>query len=156
MACIASSLQLGASPSRTYRTRSVYVSNKSCMTDRSQSPGQNNIATVPGLLGSSITSLEFVFKAIIDSEPWRRDPSLIPIPWRNKAQLGKQSGISFGFMASDGVVMPHPPIQRGLQMVLEALQADGHDIVSWSAPSHIEACQIHVSAISASSPSSDT
>jgi amidase len=42
---------------------------------------------------------------------------------------GKARGekVCVGIMWWDGVVMPHPPIQRALSLVVDALRAEGHE-----------------------------
>jgi amidase len=45
----------------------------------------------------------------------------------------------FGF---DGVVMPHPPILRGIQQVITALQKTGHSIVEWQPYKHRHAVDL--------------
>jgi len=121
--------------------------------------GQINMPTVVGMLGPSVTTLRYVFEALVSSEPWLTDPSVLPIPWRQPKRYSK---LSFGFMDFDGVVVPHPPILRALRMTREALQAAGHEvrtfpyhhlgyevtvlqIIPWEGPSLQEAAAIHVS-----------
>lgn len=40
---------------------------------------------------------------------------------------------SFGF---DGYIMPHPPILRGIQIVIDALRKNGHTVVEWQPHKH--------------------
>ncbi|KPM34291.1 Acetamidase [Neonectria ditissima] len=105
-------------------------------------PGQNNISTVPGFLGSSVSSLKYLLKSVISSEPWLHDPEVTPLPWREQQEAGDKANLTFGLLEFDGVVTPHPPIQRGLRMVVEALRVGGHDLVPWNPPSHQEALEI--------------
>lgn len=92
-----------------------------------------------------MSSLRYVFKSLIDLEPWHYDPEVTPLPWREEEEIREGAPLSFGFTAFDGIVMPHPPIQRGLDMVTKALRASGHELVPWKPPSHSLAISIHVS-----------
>jgi amidase len=33
-------------------------------------------------MSSSLEAVELWAKTVVDSEPWTRDPNMIPIPWR--------------------------------------------------------------------------
>ncbi|CAF4282928.1 unnamed protein product, partial [Rotaria magnacalcarata] len=74
---------------------------------------------------------------------WKYDPKLIDIPWRETRYLeGKTGKKVFGVMAVDGIfgfdgiVMPHPPILRGIQQVIISLQKAGHTVVEWQPYKH--------------------
>jgi amidase len=88
--------------------------------------GQIAIPTVVGILGPSIETLQYVLKAIMSGEPWLSDPSVLPLPWREPSLPTK---LAFGFLDFDGVVKPHPPIFRALDMAKNALEAAGHEVV---------------------------
>jgi len=40
--------------------------------------------------------------------------------------------------------MPHPPVQRGMKMVEEALRAQGHEIIEFEEPDSAEADRLTV------------
>ena len=88
------------------------------------------IHTVVGLLGTSLTSLHGMFKALLSSEPWLHDPEVLPLPYRSQEELvpEKTPKLSFGIFATDGIVTPHPPIARAIREVTRALEADGHSV----------------------------
>ncbi|KAK0732059.1 amidase signature domain-containing protein [Lasiosphaeris hirsuta] len=113
------------------------------------SPGQINIPTVAGILGPSIASLRYTMEALLFSEPWLTDPAVLPIPWRKSLEADCVGKLSFAFMDFDGVVRPHPPITRALNMVKDALQAAGHEVIPWDGPSHAQALAIHAAITSA-------
>ncbi|KAF5581774.1 amidase [Fusarium pseudoanthophilum] len=104
------------------------------------SPGQNNIPTVPGILGSSVASLKYLLRSLVLSRSWLQDPDVIPVAWNDTVGLEKQ--LSFGLMQFDGVIMPHPPVKRGLDMVMKALHAAGHDLIKWQPPAYSRALDI--------------
>ncbi|RSL96388.1 hypothetical protein CEP52_011517 [Fusarium oligoseptatum] len=111
------------------------------------SPGQNNIPTVPGVLGSSVASLKYFLKSLASSQPWLHDPDVVPFPWKDDIQHNMP--LSFGLMKFDGAVMPHPPITRGLGMVADALRAAGHELIEWHPPAHSRASAIQAALVNA-------
>ncbi|CAF1078987.1 unnamed protein product, partial [Rotaria sordida] len=59
----------------------------------------------------------------LDTEPWLRDPSLVPIPWRSISLNSKN--LTIAVMWDDGVVHPHPPVIRALRETVEHLKKSG-------------------------------
>ena len=92
-----------------------------------QSPGQIVIPTVIGIMGASVKSLQIVFRSLLSTKPWDRDPECINLPWRPEMEVAQGSTLSFGFMQHDGIVLPQPPILRALRIVSEALKAGHHE-----------------------------
>ncbi|PVH87638.1 amidase [Cadophora sp. DSE1049] len=111
------------------------------------SPGQQIIPAVVGALGPSISTLRLVFKSILSTKPWLHDPDCLAIPFRQDEEIDVRTPpkLSFGLFEADGVVTPHPPISRALQVAAKALKAQGHKIISWEPPSHAESAIIHPS-----------
>ncbi|KAM0492707.1 hypothetical protein ACHAP8_009725 [Fusarium lateritium] len=118
-------------------------------------PGQDTYRSSLGFMGTSIDALEIVFKSVLGAEPWLRDPAVLPIPFRKNmvdsylsradskgsAKSGKKP-LKMGVLWSDGVVGPHPPVLRGLRVVVEALKKAGHKVVDWEPPSQERATTI--------------
>lgn len=66
---------------------------------------------------------------------------MIPLEWRpNEETIIKtkiaSGGLTLGFYNCDGVVLPHPPILRGMETVVSTLKASGHDLVEWKPYKH--------------------
>ncbi|KAM0306261.1 hypothetical protein HYE67_002275 [Fusarium culmorum] len=111
-------------------------------------PGQDTYRSSLGFMGTSIDALEIVFKSVLGTEPWLRDPAVLPIPFRKEmmdsymsradskgnAKSGERP-LKMGVLWSDGMVGPHPPVLRGLRVVAEALKKAGHKVVDWEPPS---------------------
>ncbi|CAG7555245.1 unnamed protein product [Fusarium equiseti] len=102
-------------------------------------PGQDTYRSTVGFMGTSIEALEVVFKSVLGTEPWLRDPAVLPIPFREErakeyssradGKGNSKSGVrplKMGVLWSDGMVGPHPPVLRGLHMVVDALRKAGH------------------------------
>ncbi|KAF0642416.1 hypothetical protein FPSE5266_05311 [Fusarium pseudograminearum] len=102
-------------------------------------PGQDTYRSSLGFMGTSIDALEIVFKSVLGTEPWLRDPAVLPIPFRKEmmdsylsradskgnAKSGERP-LKMGIFWSDGMVGLHPPVLRGLRVVAEALKKAGH------------------------------
>ncbi|KAK5994234.1 Acetamidase [Cladobotryum mycophilum] len=109
--------------------------------------GQESIPSVIGPLATTIRSLKFVFKALMSREPWKYDPLVIEIPWRDEqakqlSKVGSGKKLAFGVLRKDDLVFPNPPIRRALDMVVEALEKAGHDVIEWTPPSHSRGAEI--------------
>lgn len=74
-----------------------------------------------------------MMKVLLDSKPWERDPNVIPLPWRSDVaedvQTRARDGrLKFGVMRWDGMVMPHPPIQRVIEETVGELRGKGFEV----------------------------
>ena len=103
--------------------------------------GQNTVLSVVGPLSHSVASLRLLMKSILSQQPWLHDPLCHEIPWRDEQEkqvrdLISSSKLAFGIMKHDGVVTPHPPVQRAMDVVVHALEGLGHKTVEWAPPSH--------------------
>ncbi|EWY85605.1 hypothetical protein FOYG_12746 [Fusarium oxysporum NRRL 32931] len=125
-------------------------------------PGQDTYRSAIGFMATSIDALEVMFKAVLGREPWLKDPAIIPIPFRQdvaesyqrraddkgNAKLGERP-LKMGVLWRDGMVGLHPPVLRGLKVVVEALKKAGHKAIDWKPPSHETATNIHARFLSA-------
>ncbi|KAL3471563.1 amidase signature domain-containing protein [Aspergillus californicus] len=109
--------------------------------------GQEVMPTVVGIMGHSIDSLRLILKSLLSIEPWHNDPYALPIPWRSEKEFDPQTELgykpAFGFLANDGVLTPHPPISRAMEIVKEALQLKGFQLIDWDWPHSNETLEIH-------------
>jgi amidase len=104
-------------------------------------PGQDTYRSTIGFMGTSIDALEVVFRAVLMTEPWMKDPAVIPIPFRKdvtesyrrradekgNAKFGERP-LKMGVLWCDGMMGLHPPVLRGLKVVVEALKKAGHKV----------------------------
>lgn len=107
--------------------------------------GQEQVVAVLGPLSTSLDGVKMFMKTVIGANPWLKEPSLIPIPWRDhESWLGASSGgkkIKIAVMWDDRVVRPHPPITRALLEVVEKLrEIEAVELVEWEPYAHDEAC----------------
>ncbi|KAL5336520.1 amidase signature domain-containing protein [Aspergillus crustosus] len=109
--------------------------------------GQEVMPTVVGIMAHSVDALRLVLKSLLFLEPWLHDPYTVPIPWRSDKEydLANERGYkpAFGFLTNDGVITPHPPISRAMEIVKEALQNKGHQLIDWDWPHNRESIDIH-------------
>lgn len=90
------------------------------------------LPTVAGIMGVSIGCLQTVFRHLQSTKPWLSDPDVVELPWRTEKEIHSESHnqkrITFGVFAHDGLVTPHPPIQRAIKMVESALKALNYQV----------------------------
>ncbi|KAG8531472.1 uncharacterized protein KY384_003101 [Bacidia gigantensis] len=101
-------------------------------------PGQTTYSSAVGFMSSTLDALHLIMSSVLSISPWLRDPYVMPIPWREKdvtrtlsraaanGSSDNEMPLKFGIYWNDGVVTPHPPIQRGLHMVANAIKKAGH------------------------------
>ncbi|OGE49291.1 hypothetical protein PENARI_c022G03818 [Penicillium arizonense] len=115
--------------------------------------GQGTILSVIGPLATTARSLTMLVKAVLSQSPWLHDPLALEMPWRDDVVLetktliesavaGAGSSLAFGVMKWDGVGPVHPPIARGIDIVVKTLQRLGHRVVEWKPPSHATAIEL--------------
>ncbi|KAK0515032.1 hypothetical protein JMJ35_002411 [Cladonia borealis] len=109
--------------------------------------GQNIVESVVGPIAHRPSDLQLMMETLLSSKPWERDPCVLPLPWREieQVEIGRRartSGLCFGVMRWDGMVMPHPPILQAIDKIVTRLRENGHEVVEWMPPSHAEAFEI--------------
>jgi Asp-tRNA(Asn)/Glu-tRNA(Gln) amidotransferase A subunit family amidase len=87
--------------------------------------------------------MELICKIATDARPWDQDPLLIAMPWSTRPDIRPK--LSLGLLKFDGVVMPHPPILRGLEEAAAKLRAAGHEVIEFAPYQHQRAWDIAVS-----------
>lgn len=103
--------------------------------------GADTVETVLGPLSTSLQGLKIFMKTIIDAEPWLEEPALIPMPWRQYS-MPVDRPLRMGVLWHDGIVRPHPPITRALNLILENLKGHNIEVVDFSPHLHDEAWAI--------------
>ncbi|KAL6705441.1 Acetamidase [Coniothyrium glycines] len=97
--------------------------------------GQETVHSVVGPIAHSAADLRLFLTAVLHEEPWNYDSKVVPLPWRidieDAAKAKLKSGLTVGFFNSDGNVLPHPPILRGIDLVVDTLKSNGHKVLPW-------------------------
>jgi amidase len=99
----------------------------------------DNIVGCIGPLATSARDLNLFCKVMLQYEAWIVEHQNLYIEWRTDlAETGKglPEKLVFGILADDGVVAPHPPIQRAMEETKNALLAAGHEIVEYEPMDH--------------------
>ncbi|KAI4688056.1 uncharacterized protein J4E84_004984 [Alternaria hordeiaustralica] len=103
--------------------------------------GQETIHSVVGPIAHSAADLRLFLTSVLQQEPWNYDSKVVPMPWRSdledavKAKLGS-SGLTIGYYNCDGNVLPHPPVLRGIEQVVDVLKQNKHKVVPWTPYKH--------------------
>lgn len=75
----------------------------------------------------SLDDLELL-TSIINAHPRNKhDPTSVPVPWRKLPRDAGGDKLTIGIMKWDGVVMPHPPVLRTLELTKKRLEEAGHE-----------------------------
>lgn len=111
--------------------------------------GSGHVNGVVGPLSTSLQGVKLFMQIVLAYKPWVQDPTLIPLAWReenlNLSPAGDKK-LKIGILWSDGIVKPHPPIQRGLQETANKLKSvKGIEVVEWTPYKHDLAWEIIVS-----------
>lgn len=114
--------------------------------------GQNTVLSAVGPLATSVQDMRLLMRSILATQPWLQDPLVVGLPYRHgmekEAHELANRQLCFGIMAHDGIVTPHPPVSRAIELVRLAIAKAGHQVIDWQPPSHSEASAIMVSEIS--------
>lgn len=102
---------------------------------RSGLPGFESINSVNGPITRTLDDMETYCKIVLDAAPHDYDPKVSERPW-NPVEISPKLNVAV--VVDDGYVRPTPPVRRGMQIVIEALKKDGHDVIEWDASEHVE------------------
>jgi len=93
------------------------------------------LTVVVGPIAHSVTDLRYFIQSVLEAEPWFSDPKVIELPWRpDHVERIQGRPLRIGIVHWDTLVMPHPPVQRGMRMVEKALKDAGHEVINWAVP----------------------
>jgi amidase len=100
---------------------------------RSGLAGQEAVMSVNGPMARTLEDITLFAKAVVDAEPWKTDPKVLPIPWRPTEQKKK---LKIAVLWHDGMVVPTPPVTRALKETVDKLRKAGHNIIEWDPVLH--------------------
>ncbi|KAH9027227.1 general amidase [Lactarius pseudohatsudake] len=104
--------------------------------------GQDSLPSVLGPISIDLGGIKLFMQAVIGQMPWLKDPLSMRKHWDGDGyrlvEHGGGKKLTFGILWNDGLVVPHPPIIRALEMTRVVLIAAGHDVVDWKPYKHTE------------------
>jgi amidase len=124
-------------------------------------PGETTYPSTVGVLGTSLDAIHLIFSSLLTTQPWLRDPILVPVPWRQhlvdqtmarattEGAANYQKPLKLGIYWTDNVVTPQPPVHRGLRKVVECVRNAGHQVVDWTPPDQRTAKRVHLAFLKA-------
>lgn len=114
-------------------------------------PGQEGIPSVFSPMTRTLPDLTYFTKSMISMKPWKYDHSVHPIPWRDDAAkaITEKKKLRIGVLRTDSVVDPSPACARALDIVVDTLKNDGHEVLDVDPPSPYEALVIGSQALNA-------
>ncbi|EED15614.1 acetamidase [Talaromyces stipitatus ATCC 10500] len=105
--------------------------------------GQEHVPSSIGPMARDLESICYITRLVADSMPCNFDPRCLPLPWNEFAFREIQSRpMVIGLILDDGVVKPHPPIERALLALSNKLQAQGHEVILWDTSDHLQYIQL--------------
>jgi len=98
-------------------------------------PGQEGIPAVYSPMTRTLADLTYFTRSFIQSEPWKLDYTVHPLPWRSSIadEYRAKPKLNIGLLTTDNVVDPSPACLRALQETAAALRHDGHNVYDLSA-----------------------
>jgi hypothetical protein len=120
-----------------------------------------------GPAAHSLRDLELLVRIVLSAEPWKRDVTLVPMPWRDVDARGVGAGcegwsgeggrLRVGIMWEDGVVRPVRPTRRALEGMADKLRDHPRvELVDFTPEFVAEIWKITVSTQAAASEASQT
>ena len=99
--------------------------------------GNDGTLISAGPMCGSARDMEMLIKAVQSNRPWLKDPTLVPLPL--VVPDISQKKLRVGIMPHDGVVLPHPPVLRGLSLAKAKLEASKEvEVVEYAPYKHKE------------------
>ena len=96
--------------------------------------GMESYTASVGPVCRTIRDNEHFFKVVLETEPWRLSPELVPVPWRERKAPKK---ITIGYFVDDGVVRPHPPLLSAMDNLISKLRKlPNMELVEWEPFQH--------------------
>ncbi|KAI1615172.1 amidase [Exophiala viscosa] len=82
-------------------------------------PGTDGVRSTAGPMATSIRDCQLLMKAIMESETWRYDSTVVSVPWRG---LRVREKLRIGLVEDNGIDTPSPPIRRSFNEAARLLQ----------------------------------
>ena len=101
--------------------------------------GQESVPSVLGPMTRSLSNIHLFFKFVLQTKPWLVDPKVHNIPWREDLfHKGQMNKLCFGVIKFDQQVHLSPPLQRAINLAINALEKAGHQVIEWDTTDHLQ------------------
>lgn len=97
-------------------------------------PGLQGIDLITSPLAQNLEDLTEFCRRFVGLKPWIHCHTCVPVPWR-PVQFAPAQKLRFGVLRSDGITIPTPACKRALQLAIDALKNQGHEVVDYTPPS---------------------
>ncbi|KAJ7190709.1 amidase signature domain-containing protein [Mycena pura] len=97
-------------------------------------PGLETVPILAAPMARSLADLEEFWRRIVSMKPWTYDFTCAPLPWQKVDLLVEGRKLKWGVIWQDGVTEPTPACRRSLSLVINALKAQGHEVVDFTPP----------------------
>ncbi|TCD60219.1 hypothetical protein EIP91_010541 [Steccherinum ochraceum] len=109
--------------------------------------GSDTSPAVFGPIAHDVASVKIFMQAVLSTKPWLRDPLVVKKEWDERAYKLEEHGgnggkLCFAICWDNGMVVPHPPVRRALEMTRDALVTAGHRVIDWVPHRHAEMYEI--------------
>jgi amidase len=108
--------------------------------------GMNAINIAVGPMANRVEDLAYFTKAVLSTQPWRIDPTVVPLPWQD---VTLKSRLRIGYHVDNGFMPASPACQRAVLHVVQKLKEAGHDVFEFHPPNVGEAMRLYMAALSA-------
>ncbi|KAJ7041561.1 amidase signature domain-containing protein [Mycena alexandri] len=96
--------------------------------------GLESVQIVAAPMAGSLADLEEFWKRMVSMKPWTYDFTCVPLPWQKVDLQVEGRKLKWGVIWDDGVCEPTPACKRSLSIVVDALNAQGHEVVEFHPP----------------------
>ncbi|KAJ6571536.1 amidase signature domain-containing protein [Mycena capillaripes] len=96
--------------------------------------GLESVQIVAAPMAGSLEDLEEFWKRVVGMRPWLYDFTCVPLPWQKVDLQVEGRKLKWGVIWDDGVCEPTPACKRALSTVVDALTAQGHEVVEFTPP----------------------
>ncbi|KAI0848844.1 amidase [Daldinia vernicosa] len=105
--------------------------------------GAEHIIPTNGPMSTSLAGLKIFTKTVVDGKMWLKVPSVVPMEWRDTSSYFPDRKLKVGVLWDDGVVKPHPPINRAMTELVEKLKkSENIELIDWKPWKHDLAWEI--------------
>ena len=92
---------------------------------RGAMPAELNILAATGPMARSLRDLDLMTRVVLDTDPFLKDPKLIPTVWKGLQDPIKRR-LKVGIIENDGFIDPQPPVKRALAWARKVLSDPKH------------------------------